>query len=38
MFHPYLMGERAPYWDPDLRASFVGLTIRHDRGHLLRAF
>lgn len=38
MFHPYLMGERAPYWDPALRASFVGLTIRHGRGHILRAF
>jgi xylulokinase len=38
MFHPYLMGERAPYWDPALRASFVGLTIRHGRGHVVRAF
>jgi xylulokinase len=38
LFHPYLMGERAPYWDPDLRASFVGLTIRHGRGHVVRAF
>lgn len=38
MFHPYLMGERAPYWDPALRASFIGLTIRHGRGHMVRAF
>lgn len=37
-FHPYLNGERAPYWDPDLRGSFVGLTFRHQPGHLLRAF
>lgn len=38
LFHPYLRGERAPYWDPQLRASFVGLTIRHGRSHLVRAF
>jgi len=38
MFHPYLLGERAPYWDPKLRASFVGLGMAHGRGHLVRAF
>jgi xylulokinase len=38
LFHPYLRGERAPYWDPKLRASFVGLNMRHGRGHLVRAF
>ena len=37
LFHPYLVGERAPYWDPRLRARFVGLTMAHDRGHLVRA-
>lgn len=37
-FHPYLNGERAPYWDPDLRGSFTGLTFRHGPGHVLRAF
>jgi len=37
LFHPYLQGERAPHWDPLLRASFVGMTFRHDRGHLVRA-
>ena len=37
-FHPYLNGERAPYWDPDLRGSFTGLTFSHGPGHLLRAF
>lgn len=37
LFHPYLQGERAPHWDPLLRADFVGLTFRHDRGHLVRA-
>jgi xylulokinase len=36
-FHPYLQGERAPYWDPQLRASFVGATMRHDRNDFIRA-
>ncbi|MBN2452388.1 MAG: xylulokinase [Lentisphaeria bacterium] len=37
LFHPYLQGERSPYWDPDLRGSFTGLTMRHGRGDCLRA-
>ena len=37
LFHPYLQGERAPYWDPDLRADFIGLSMRHDRRHFARA-
>ncbi|MBT3374593.1 MAG: xylulokinase [Lentisphaerae bacterium] len=36
-FHPYLQGERAPYWDPQLRASFVGATMRHNRPDFIRA-
>ena len=37
IFHPYLMGERCPHWNPNLRASFVGATMRHGKGHLARA-
>lgn len=37
LFHPYLQGERAPYWDPLLRADFVGLTFAHGRAHMVRA-
>jgi xylulokinase len=37
LFHPHLMGEWAPHWNERLRASFVGLTMRHTRGHLTRA-
>ena len=37
LFHPYLIGERAPYWDARLRARYLGLTMRHRRGHLVRA-
>ncbi len=36
-FHPYLLGERAPYWDANLRGSFVGATMRHSKAHFLRA-
>ncbi len=36
-FHPYLLGERSPYWDPDLRASFLGATMRHGKPHFVRA-
>lgn len=37
LFHPYLNGERSPYWDPDLRASFVGLGFQHGAPHICRA-
>jgi len=37
LFLPYLAGERSPLWDPTARAAFVGLTLRHGRGHLVRA-
>lgn len=37
MFHPYLNGERSPYWDPLLRADFIGMTMRHRREHFVRA-
>jgi len=37
LFHPYLLGERSPYWDPHLRADFVGITMRHTRAHFARA-
>jgi xylulokinase len=37
LFLPYLVGERAPLMDPRARGCFVGLTLRHERGHLARA-
>jgi xylulokinase len=36
-FLPYLAGERTPHRDPDARGSFTGLSLRHDRGALVRA-
>jgi xylulokinase len=37
LFLPFLDGERSPYWDPHLRASFLGLSGAHRRPHLSRA-
>jgi xylulokinase len=37
IFLPYLSGERTPHADPNARGAFVGLTLRHDRGGLVRA-
>jgi xylulokinase len=37
LFLPYLSGERAPHPDPLARGSWVGLTLRHRRGHLTHA-
>jgi xylulokinase len=36
-FAPYLSGERTPHADPDVRGAFAGLSLRHDRGALVRA-
>jgi xylulokinase len=36
-FLPYLAGERTPHADPDARGAFAGLSLRHDRGALVRA-
>ncbi|WP_338044365.1 gluconokinase [Paenibacillus pinistramenti] len=37
LFHPYLAGERAPLWNPDARGSFFGLTLHHQKEHMIRA-
>lgn len=36
-FLPYLAGERAPLWNPDLRASFHGVSLGHERRDFARA-
>jgi xylulokinase len=36
-FLPYLSGERTPHADPDARGSFIGLTLAHARGHMIRS-
>src|SRR5204862_6798929 len=36
-FRPYRQGERTPHADPFARGAFVGLSLTHDRGALVRA-
>ncbi len=36
-FLPYLAGERTPHADPHARGCFIGLTLKHTRGHMARA-
>jgi xylulokinase len=36
-FLPYLSGERTPHADPAARGCFIGLTLAHTRGHLVRS-
>jgi xylulokinase len=37
LFLPYLVGERSPLMNPQAKGAFVGLTLRHTTGHLIRA-
>ena len=34
---PYLMGERSPLWDSNAKGTVFGLSLRHGKGHLVRA-
>jgi xylulokinase len=34
---PYLMGERTPHLDPNVRAALLGLSAAHTRAHIARA-
>jgi len=37
LFLPYILGERAPVWNPQAKGVFFGLTINHTKAHLIRA-
>lgn len=37
VFAPYILGERAPIWDAQVRGVLLGLDIRHTRAHIVRA-
>jgi gluconokinase len=37
IFLPYLAGERSPYWNPNARGVLFGLSLHHDRRHVIRA-
>ncbi len=36
-FLPYLAGERTPHCDPHARGCFIGLTMSHTQGHMVRS-
>lgn len=37
IFLPYLTGERTPYPNPNARGVYFGLSLRHEKAHLVRA-
>lgn len=37
LFLPYLTGERTPHLNPNAKGTWHGLTLKHERGHLIRA-
>ncbi|GAK11704.1 gluconokinase [Geomicrobium sp. JCM 19039] len=37
LFLPFLTGERAPLWNPEATASYIGLTRTHTREDMIRA-
>ena len=37
IFYPYLLGERAPLWNSEVRGGFSGLGIEHTRFHFAKA-
>jgi len=37
VFLPYVFGERAPHYNPDLRGAFLGLAQHHTQSHLMRS-
>jgi len=37
LFLPLLAGERAPFWNGSARGVFFGLSLRHERKHMVRA-
>jgi xylulokinase len=37
LWAPYLLGERTPHLDPEIRAAFAGISATHGAGHFVRA-
>ncbi len=37
LFLPYLTGERTPHMNPDAKGTWHGLSLKHERKHLIRA-
>jgi gluconokinase len=37
IFLPFLAGERAPYWNSNLRGAYIGISDYHEKSHFARA-
>jgi len=37
IFLPYLIGERTPHGDANAKGAFFGLTLRHEKNHMVRS-
>jgi xylulokinase len=37
LFHPYLYGERSPFYNPEAGGAFLGIRYWHGRGHFVRS-
>jgi xylulokinase len=37
LFHPYLYGERSPFYNPEARGAFLGIRYWHGQGHFVRS-
>lgn len=37
IFHPYILGERCPYFSGNFRANFFGVSVVHEKKHFARA-
>ena len=37
LFHPYLYGERSPFYNPEARGAFLGIRHWHGQEHLVRS-
>jgi xylulokinase len=37
IFHPYILGERCPYFNANARADFFGVSVVHDKRYFARA-
>ncbi|KGP72836.1 gluconokinase [Pontibacillus yanchengensis] len=37
LFLPHLNGERAPFWDANAKANYIGLRSTHEKKHMIRA-
>jgi xylulokinase len=37
LFHPYLYGERSPFYNPNAKGAFLGVSNLHKKGHFVRS-